>query len=84
LKLALLREPLLQFMILGAALFGLFHLVDSKKAEAPTRIVISSARVANLADGSVTVIRVSLSTSVGPSRVKITKPKWRDANRPPS
>ena len=50
-KFALLREPLLQFLVLGAALFGLFHLVDRKKAEAPTRIVISSARVANLADG---------------------------------
>jgi hypothetical protein len=51
LKFALLREPLLQFLVLGAALFGLFHLVDRKKAETPTRIVISSARVANLADG---------------------------------
>ena len=50
-KFALLREPLLQFLVLGAALFGLFHLVDRKKAETPTRITISSARVANLADG---------------------------------
>src|SRR5580658_6508509 len=51
LKLMLLREPLFQFFVLGAALFGLFHLVDSRKAEAPERIVISSARIANLADG---------------------------------
>src|SRR3984957_705709 len=51
LKLTLLREPLFQFLVLGAALFGLFHLVDSKKAETPDRIVISSARIANLADG---------------------------------
>ena len=50
-KFGLLREPLLQFLVLGAALFGLFHLADSKKAETPTKIVISSARVANLADG---------------------------------
>jgi parvulin-like peptidyl-prolyl cis-trans isomerase-like protein len=50
-KSALLREPLLQFIVLGAALFGLFHLVDKEKAEAPARIVISSARIANLADG---------------------------------
>jgi hypothetical protein len=50
-KPALLREPLLQFIVLGAALFGLFHLVDREKAEAPARIVISSARIANLADG---------------------------------
>ena len=47
---ALLREPLLQFIVLGAAVFGLFHLVDKEKAEAPARIVISSARIANLAD----------------------------------
>jgi hypothetical protein len=51
LKFALLREPLLQFFVLGAALFGLFHLVDKNKAEAPARIVVSSARIANLADG---------------------------------
>jgi hypothetical protein len=51
LKFALLREPLLQFLVLGAALFGLFHLVGGKKVEAPERIVISSARIANLADG---------------------------------
>jgi hypothetical protein len=51
LKFALLREPLLQFLVLGAALFGLFHLVDKKKVETPARIVISSARVASLADG---------------------------------
>ena len=50
-KLALLREPLLQFLLLGAALFGLFHLVERDKADTPTKIVISSARIANLADG---------------------------------
>jgi hypothetical protein len=50
-KFALLREPLLQFLVLGAALFGLFHLVDKNKAETPARIVVSSARIANLADG---------------------------------
>jgi PPIC-type PPIASE domain len=51
LKFPLLREPLFQFLVLGAALFGFFHLVDKKKAEAPERIVISSARIDNLADG---------------------------------
>jgi hypothetical protein len=51
LKLALLREPLFQFLVLGAALFGFFHLVDRKKSEAPERIVVSSARIDNLADG---------------------------------
>ncbi len=51
LKLALLREPLFQFLVLGAALFGLFHLVGNRKADAPERIVVSSARIDNLADG---------------------------------
>ena len=50
-KLTLLREPLFQFLVLGAALFGLFHLVDKKKAEAPDKIVVSAARIDNLADG---------------------------------
>jgi hypothetical protein len=51
LKSALLREPLFQFLVLGAALFGAFHLVDRKKTETPERIVISTARITNLADG---------------------------------
>ena len=51
LRLALLREPLLQFLMLGAVLFGLFHFVGNKKADAPERIVVSSARIENLADG---------------------------------
>jgi hypothetical protein len=42
---------LLQFLVLGAALFGLFHLIDRNKADPPARIVVSSARIANLADG---------------------------------
>src|ERR1700721_756083 len=51
LKLALLREPLFQFLVLGAALFGLFHLVGKTKNEAPEKIVVSAARIDNLADG---------------------------------
>jgi hypothetical protein len=51
LKLPLLKEPLFQFLVLGAALFGLFHLVGNRKADAPERIVVSSARIDNLADG---------------------------------
>ena len=50
-KLSLLKEPLFQFLVLGAALFGLFHLVGSRKADAPEKIVVSSARIDNLADG---------------------------------
>jgi hypothetical protein len=51
LKLPLLKEPLFQFLVLGAALFGLFHLVGNRKADVPEKIVISSARIDNLADG---------------------------------
>ncbi len=50
-KLTLLREPLVQFLMLGGALFGLSHVVERNKAEAPDRIVVSSARIDNLADG---------------------------------
>jgi hypothetical protein len=45
------REPLFQFLVIGAALFGIFHLVDKRKSDAPDRIVVSSARIDNLADG---------------------------------
>ena len=50
-KFPLLKEPLFQFFVLGAALFGLFHLVGNRKADAPERIVVSPARIDNLADG---------------------------------
>jgi hypothetical protein len=46
----LLREPLLHFLVLGAALFGLFSLVG-KEAEEPAKIVVSAARIANLTNG---------------------------------
>ena len=49
-KLAVLREPLLHFLVLGAALFALFGAVNRKDAEAPAKIVISQARIATLAD----------------------------------
>ena len=49
-KLPLLREPLFQFLVLGGALFALFSIVDKKEADAPVKIIISTARVANLAD----------------------------------
>lgn len=42
---------MLQFLVLGAALFGLFSFIDRKEADAPAKIVISTARVENLADG---------------------------------
>ena len=43
---------MLQFLVLGAVLFGLFGMFGKKnEAERPTKIVISVARVATLADG---------------------------------
>jgi hypothetical protein len=51
LKVPLLKEPLLHFLLLGAALFGLFSMLDKKDAEAPAKVVVSASRVATLADG---------------------------------
>jgi hypothetical protein len=45
------REPLLHFLVLGAALFGAFSMLEKKDAEAPTKVVISASRVATIADG---------------------------------
>jgi hypothetical protein len=50
LRLSVLREPLLHFLVLGAALFGAFSLVGKDDVEAPTKVVISASRVATLAD----------------------------------
>jgi hypothetical protein len=47
----LLREPLLQFLALGAMLFALYGLAGRRSAEAPEKIVVSASRVANLGDG---------------------------------
>ncbi|MDH2351197.1 peptidylprolyl isomerase [Bradyrhizobium sp. SSUT112] len=47
----LLREPLLQFLALGAMLFALYGLAGKRSAEAPDKIVVSVSRVANLGDG---------------------------------
>ena len=47
----LLTEPLLHFLVLGAALFGLFNLVGKKETEQPAAIVVSAARIENLANG---------------------------------
>jgi hypothetical protein len=49
----LLREPLLQFLALGAVLFGLHGLVGNRRAEAPEKIVVSASQVANLGDAFV-------------------------------
>jgi hypothetical protein len=47
----LLREPLLQFLALGALLFALHGLVGKRSAEAPEKIVVSASRITNLGDG---------------------------------
>jgi hypothetical protein len=47
----LLREPLLQFLALGAMLFALYGLVGKRSADVPEKIVVSASRIANLGDG---------------------------------
>ena len=47
----LLREPLLQFLALGAVLFWLHGLVGKRSADIPDKILVSAARIANLGDG---------------------------------
>jgi hypothetical protein len=47
----LLREPLLQFLALGAVLFALYELAGKRDARAPEKIVVSASQVANLGDG---------------------------------
>jgi hypothetical protein len=47
----LLREPLLQFLALGAMLFALYGFVGKRSADAPEKIVVSASRIANLGDG---------------------------------
>jgi hypothetical protein len=47
----LLREPLLQFLALGAVLFALHGLAGKRGAEAPEKIVVSASQVTNLGDG---------------------------------
>ncbi len=47
----LLREPLLQFLALGAMLFALSGLAGKQSAEAPEKIVVSAAQVTNLGEG---------------------------------
>ena len=49
-KTPLLREPLLHFLVLVAALFALYVVVGKKDAEAPAKIIISESRIATLAE----------------------------------
>ena len=45
----LLREPLLQFLVLGAALFGVHAIfATDEETKTPARIVVSTAQIANL------------------------------------
>jgi hypothetical protein len=47
----LLREPLLQFLALGAMLFALYGIVGKRNTEPTEKIVVSASRIANLGDG---------------------------------
>ena len=49
--LRVLREPLLQFLVLGAILFAVYGLVAKRSAETPAKIVISASQITNLGDG---------------------------------
>lgn len=49
----LLREPLLQFLALGAALFAIYGLAGKRAADAPEKIVVSASQVTNLGDAFV-------------------------------
>ncbi len=44
----LLREPLLQFLVLGSALFGIHAYFTNGAQEAPAKIVVTTAQIANL------------------------------------
>ena len=47
---AWLREPLVHFLLIGAALFLLFHFLSGGRSEAPREIVVGEARVEALAE----------------------------------
>jgi hypothetical protein len=51
----LLREPLLHFLLIGAALFVLYGALNRGQSAAPSEIVISEARVEALAESFATV-----------------------------
>ena len=47
----MLREPLLQFLVLGAVLFAVYGLVAKRSGETPEKIVVSASQITNLGDG---------------------------------
>lgn len=51
----LLREPLLQFLLIGAAFFLLYNALNRGRTDAPREIVLSEARVQALAENFATV-----------------------------
>jgi hypothetical protein len=51
----ILREPLLHFLLIGAALFMVYGALNSGRSDAPRDIVISEARVEALAESFATV-----------------------------
>ena len=44
----LLREPLLHFLVIGAVLFGVFHLVGAGDKPAPGEIIVSGGQIASM------------------------------------
>jgi hypothetical protein len=47
----ILREPLLHFLLLGAAIFAAYGLVSKPRSDEPGKIVISAGQVAAMAEG---------------------------------
>jgi len=47
----LVREPLLHFLLLGAAIFAAFNLVSQHRTDKPGEIVVTAAKLENLVTG---------------------------------
>ena len=47
----LLREPLVHFLLLGAAIFAVFSLISRHKTDRPGEIVVSQGTLENIATG---------------------------------
>jgi hypothetical protein len=47
----ILREPLLRFLLLGAAIFAAYSLVSKRSSDEPGKIVVTQGQVAAMAEG---------------------------------
>ena len=82
-----LREPLLQFLVIGAALFLLYRSLKGGNETAPREIVVSESRIEALAENFGTWMRPPTPQELGAwwtttSRKKFTTARHRDGARP--